>query len=243
MTKAKIEPPTKKALMDALDSAGSSVQGAEYLATQFKKILIAAKKLEEFGDVLQKVEDFVKYTKFKLLSSSQPWLGQSVATSGFQNMQANMASEAINDLKNMNIGPEKEVGFHFAISDKSEFLRGYTSEGKALDAKSVESLDKLYNAWLAKNDIVSKDGILYQANKNGDIIKEANPSDVKNLIDHSEDGLAKYLDKEAGIKLTSHSQKYPTQQAEVTVKSAAKTAIEERFETEEAQQPSQTGGM
>lgn len=46
------------------------------------------------------------------------------------------------------------------------------------DAKTQEALDKLFNAWLALNDILSSGGYLYKADKTGKILHGADGKPV-----------------------------------------------------------------
>ena len=243
--KAKTVLPVKEALLDAMSVAETSVEAAEYLATQFKEVLTKAKMLDKYADILQKVEDFAQYTKFKLLSNSQPWAGQTFSSTDFNNMQANIAIDAAKNLENMHIGTENNVVFDFAINNQSEFLRGYSTEGKALNNKSVESMDKLFSAWLAENNLISKDSSLYKSDKNGKIVSEegqnikANAEEVKALISDPEKGFEKYLSSK-GIQVTTQQQQYPSAQQQLEAEKALKDAIQATApSTEEA--PTQPG--
>ncbi|BCA93986.1 hypothetical protein TUM19329_03470 [Legionella antarctica] len=226
MAKAKALPPNlKETLLDAMSVAETSVEAADYLVTQFRQVLTDAKMLDQCGDILKKVEDFAKYTKFKLLSSSQPWLGQSPESSDFKNMQANMAIDAVKDLESLSVGVE-DVTFDFAISDNSEFLRGCSLKGKALEAT-----DKLFNSWLADKNLVSQGSTLYDANANGQIKRDAqdkpakaNPNEVRKLITDPEQGFSQYMETK-GIKVTCHEQVFPTVQKGAQVQQAVKQAM------------------
>src|SRR5580704_1382057 len=162
----------KEILLDAMSVAETSIEASEYLATMVKQLLIETKMLDKFSDVLEKVEDFAKYTAFKLRSGSQPWLGQIDDSSDYKNIQEGMALDAIKNLEDMQIGTTKSVAFEFAINDQSEFLRGYAADGKSLDSKSLASMDALFNAYLAQNKsdyplIMSQGGVLYESNEPG----------------------------------------------------------------------------
>ena len=156
--------PLKEALLNAMSIAESSVEAAQYLATRFKEILIEAKKLDKYRDILTKVENFAQSVSLKLLSSVQPWKGEAAPSSTFQNEQLNKTKEAISNLKSTAIG---EVTVHFAINENSQFVRGYTSGNKPVDPKSAAELDKLFTSWLAGNNLVMEGGALFQASSLG----------------------------------------------------------------------------
>lgn len=246
MAKAKTLPSNlKETLLDAMSVAETSIEAADYLVTQFKQLLTDAKMLDKYGDILQKVEDFAKYTKFKLLSNSQPWLGQSAAPSDFKNMQANIAIDEVKKLESLDVGAEKEITFDFAVHDQtSEFQRGCSVRQEALG-----SFDKLFNAWLAEKNLRSTESTLYETTENGQIKQDAqgkpvkaNPEEVKKLINDPEQGFAKYMEAK-GIKVVCREQEYPTVEKGAQAKQAVKEAIKaapEAVASEEAVEPQTT---
>lgn len=228
MAKVKTLPSNlKETLLNAMSVAESSIEAAEYLVTQFKQLLIRAKMLDKCGDILKKVEEFAKYTTFKLRSSAQPWYGQSVESSSFKNMQNNIAMDAVKNLGELGI-EAKDVIFDFAVNDHtSEFLRGCS-----VDEKALTTFDKLFNAWLAEKNLISVGSTLYEITADGQIKLDgqgkqvkANPAQVKQLINDPEQGFAKYMEGK-GIKITCREQGYPTVQKGVQVQQAVREAIE-----------------
>lgn len=204
--RAKKQIPLRDALLKAMEVAGKSVEAAKYLVERFTKILKDAGVLDQCQDMLDKVKDFAKYTEFKLLPSTQPWTGQPGEGSSFKNMQDNIAKDAVSQFKNISA----QFKFDFAMDNQAHFLRGFSSGGNPLDANSVKAMDNLFNAWLAENNMISKDGVLYQCDENGNKGKVANAAQVKELIGDAEKGFASYLDKK-GIHLSSEQHEYPTQ--------------------------------
>ena len=230
MAKAKKALPAKlkEALLDAMSVAETTIDGADYLATQFKQLLTEANALDDFEDIMKKVEDFAKYTKFKLLSSSQPWLGQMAEDSPFKNMQANLAIDAAKDLGRLNIGVQEEVTFDFAINENnSEFRRGTSAQEHA----AVEALDTTFNAWLAEHNVKSVGSTLYETTPTGKVKQDAqgkqikvNPEEMKNLITDPEKGFAKYMEAK-GIKVVCREQEFPTPEKGIEAQRAIKEAI------------------
>jgi hypothetical protein len=230
MAKAKKALPAKlkEALLDAMSVAETTVDGADYLVTQFRQLLTEANALDDYKDIMQKVEDFAKYTKFKLQSSSQPWLGQMAEDSAFKNMQANMAVDAAKDLERLGIGTQEEVSFDFAINEKTSEFRRRTS---TQDHAAVAAFDTTFNAWLAENNVRSSKGILYETTPTGKIKEDAqgkqikvNPEEMKNLITDPEKGFAKYME-EKRIKVVCLEEEFPTPEKGIEAQRAIKEAI------------------
>jgi hypothetical protein len=226
--------PLKNEIIAAMEVAKTTTDAADYLRDQFIKVLTDAKIVNESKDIIAKVDEFVKYVHYSLASKADAWLGQLGEPSDFKNMQRNMAenvSTALDEsIKDHHI--KMPFKLDIAINDLSQLLRGYSSESKSLDPEVVALLDKLFNAWLAENNIVSKDGVLYQSEANGDIKTDsrgkpliANHDHVKSLLMDSKKGLIQYFQSK-GIEMEIKQHPYPAQAAakEATAEPTAKTA-------------------
>lgn len=73
---------------------------------------------------------------------------------------------------------------------------------QTLDEQTVAALDKLFNAWLALNGLVSKGGVLYLADNFGNILcdeqkrqKKADPQQFRALIADPDKGFQAYTAK------------------------------------------------
>ncbi|CEG55778.1 hypothetical protein [Legionella fallonii] len=221
----------KDPLFKCMEVSGTTIEGSQYFADQFKGLLIATKTQDQFSDLLNRVQDFAKYTAFKLRSSSEPWLGQINDSSDYKKMQAEMALSAARDLDNMKLGTSNKAAFEFAISDKSEFLRGYSADGQALDPKSLGSMDTLFNSYLAEHNMVSEGSVLYEATDQGKPKKDAqgvaikaDPQQVRDLINDPQQGYAKYLEGK-GVNVTCQEQQYPSPQKDMQAQQAVKDAV------------------
>jgi len=229
--------PQKDEILSAMKVAETSVEGAEYLFSRFKKILTEAKILDKSQDMLEVVKNFVDFVRFKLTAREQPWAGQIVKTTDFKNMQENIGYDAAKKLESLlNERQQQDIKLDIAISDSAQLLRGYSAAGKPLDAKTLEFFDKLFNAWLADKGIVSKDSILYEANEYGEIKTDlqgqqirAQTDEIKQLISDKEVGFEKYLENK-GIEISSQQHVYPD-------------AKNEAKKQQEVQQALQAGGL
>jgi len=137
--------------MDAMNVAETSEEAAHYLVCRFEKILTDAKMLMQSQEIVKAVEEFARYVNFKFKTMSQPWAGELPEKDGYKNMHQNIANEAATQLQGA------QITFDFAINnDNSAFLRGYSAENGVFDAKAVVEADKLFNSWLAENNLASK---------------------------------------------------------------------------------------
>jgi len=225
----KKETPPKEAILDAMEVAETSPEAARYTADQYQKIVTAAKADSSCAEIVDKLNKFADLVAFKFLSTSQPWFGEPVETSDFKNMQANTAIDAAKNLEE----EHKNVTFGIAINDQSEFLRGYTADGKEMTATSVESYDKLFNAYLASNDMKSKDSILYEIDAKGAIKRDeqgnqvkANPEKAKELISNKEQGFDQYAASK-NLNITTRQQDYPTPQKVSEAQQEVREAIDQ----------------
>jgi hypothetical protein len=86
----------------------------------------------------------------------------------------------------------------------------------AVDPKIVDALDKLFNSWLAKNNIISRDGHLYYSDERGNILNDTDNSPLKvdpdkfrELMADPHQGYQAYLSsKGVRIKIAMHD--FPT---------------------------------
>ena len=201
-----------------LKTAAQTPAAAKYTVKRVAEEIAATRNPEKWAPFYEHIQNFGRIIELSFLPNPDAWLkGKPGNSSSFLNLQANLAKEAVGALASTNIG-EKDVTFHFAINDQAQFLRGYTSDGNAVDPQQVDALDKLQTTWLAKNKIVSKDGFLYEADEKGDAKKDNKNKDVKadaakvrELIGDQGKGLGQFMASEAKITLTCQEQEYPAQ--------------------------------
>ncbi len=86
-----------------------------------------------------------------------------------------------------------------------------------LSKETVDALDKLFNAWLAENYMISKGGVIYEGTKDGRIKQDekgekvrANPETLRNKISNKDAGFAHYVQKHnKSIHITVQEQPFP----------------------------------
>lgn len=142
------------------------------------------------------------------------WSGKRPSTP-FENYQEDLAAKAAKALGETQVN----VVFDYAISNASQFLRAYSSNGNALPEDTVAAMDKLFNAWLAENNMISKGGVIYEATEDGQIKTDANGNPVRadaqalrEKIRSNAGGFQQYLEKNhAPVKVDIQQQPYPEQ--------------------------------
>lgn len=217
--------PTKQAIQSAMEVARSSMDGANYLATQFEETIKAAKVWEQSQDMMSAVNDFAEKISLLFTSrSSEAWSGQPVDSSRFKNMQTHIADDVMPQLDELS-STGKKLRMDVAINDEAQFVRGYAVDGEAMDNQSIEVFDASFNAWLAENNLISKGSILYEIDQSGQIKRDAqgnelkvNVAKMKELMDDPQKGFAAYLNRK-GIEMSILQQEYPVS----PTSSAAKT--------------------
>lgn len=181
-------------------------------------------------DVVQEVVKLLDYAKFLVTLRGNPWiLGDTIlsmnAETDFDYYQIYLAHGAATKLQ------IKDITLDCAISDESNFIRGYSSGGNALDTETVDSLDKLFNAWLASMkfqgqdgavyNLISKDGSIYKATKaklwldnQGEPVP-VEPDEFRAALDRKKGGLEEFIHKKNKIveHITIQQHDYPQEQA------------------------------
>lgn len=225
--------PSTTEIKSAMEMAGASIEGTEYLVSRIKTLAdnskLLSKSPELRANVIAAIEQFAEYVKFKLTANGQPWSGQQVETSDLKNMQKNIAASAVKELA----GKLTDVKLDYAVSAQGHYVRGYSAGSGALDSKSVESLDQLFNAWLASKDYIIKGGYLYNAN---DSVQGENTrigaDVVKKLM--AEGGLQEFMEAK-GFNASMNARDYPGEQ--VQAKQDVESAVQQTSRVAEEQAP------
>jgi hypothetical protein len=164
----------------------TTAEAAEYLKNSANEIYLKAglskdEAIKNVLDILTAHEDYIKLAT----DHRNTWAGKP-PTTVFEKRQEDLAAQASKILGER----VTDVKLDFALSDDSQLLRGYSSNGEPLDESSVAAMDKLFNAMLAEHQMISKGGTIYQGTKNGEIetdkngeLKKADPQEVKAKIE------------------------------------------------------------
>ena len=197
-----------QATMDKILATVTTVEGAEYSLARINEKFMSSRvidpaKLTLFFD---EYEIFVDYVRLQRESHGNPFLGDLPASTGFQTFQKNLAAKVARLID------KTAITFDFAISERSKLIRRYHSKGEPLDPSVM---DTLFNAWLAENNMIIKDRVVYEVTDSGKIKQDkdgpvrVSPDKHLDLVESKDKGYAKYVHKQnAKVNLTTSPQVY-----------------------------------
>jgi hypothetical protein len=208
--------PSAEALQQCKEVATTSM-AASYFLSQFEKRLIETGKMEEGNVALAHIREFAQTVTLQREIKHDPWSGKIGPLTDFHNLQRNLAEEAAEMVVAKIQG---QIIMDYAINDNSQFIRGYSAAGRPMDEESVQNMDKLFNAWLAENNKISKGSTLYESDERGQILRnaqgeniKADSQEIKQMIVDESKGFSQFLrqfNKEDNqeINMTARQQAY-----------------------------------
>ncbi len=197
-------------------------------------------------NMLANIDQFINISE--QFQQRDPWSGELLdERTDFQTFQDQLADQSVAVIADT---MEGDIKMDFAISNSSELIRGYTVNGAPVSHEMAEELDRIFNAWLAENAIITQDSTLYQATERGDISwAQGKPVTVSaetitQLInDKREKGLQAFLERkgllENGFRFSTEQHTYVTPAAQVEqrkeVKQGSEAAGERSIESASSQ--------
>jgi PPE-repeat protein len=185
-----------------METAAGSVDAAHYFVERYKENL--GRKAPP--SLIAKLDEWEKLVTAGLSESNTSWDGEFVNRTLLANSLINLSEAAI---QTSNIIGTENLHLDFAISNESQFLRGYSSNKDPLNEADLEAMDLSFNAWLAEQDIIIEDGVLYQM-ETQDKRYKVDPVKMVELIKEDSNGFIPYMHKK-GIELTIDQHEYPQQ--------------------------------
>lgn len=218
--------PTTDEIGVAMELAGSTIEGAEYLAFRIRELADKSNELNKNSglknNIIAAVDKYVEYVKFKLTANGQPWSGQEIEVSDLKNMQNNIAAAAVKELS----GELADLKIDYAVSSEGHYVRGYSSDNGGVSVDTVSNLDKIFNAWLAAKDYVIKDGFIYNAQ---DMVQSehtrVNADIIKQLI--ADGGLKEFMTAKGISNIEVRERPYPGEEKVVQAKQDAEAAVKD----------------
>ena len=187
-------------------------EAAKFFHQRLEEQFTKAKVSQQFSDLLNDTQKYAQSIGDQS-PNSQAWSGQNpVVKSSFQVYQSKLATESVEKLSHQNIH------FDFALSDDAEIIRAYTDDnGQAVSNDESQTLDSLFNAWLAEHGYLTKEGVICEANADGSVKKENNQNKkadaerVRELITDSKEGFTKYVEsKSDSLKIEAVKHEHPS---------------------------------
>ena len=205
--------PSKDALLKCMSLVANSAEGAEYLCEKFEE-RCRESKLEGTDAVVDKLRDFVTDVVLRSTSIGKNWDGKETTHIDYAQK---VAEEAVATL--FKEATEKPIHLDFAVSDDSNLIRGYSTNGQKLDeAKSQEAggMDKLLRSFLAENGWeVDKEGFIFERPPEGKKQEvKAQAEKIREKIENPNNGFKSYVDKafakeKKGIDITIQQHAHP----------------------------------
>ncbi|PWY56818.1 hypothetical protein DGG96_05275 [Legionella qingyii] len=235
-------------LLKAMQLAGNSAELAQYLTKQVHEIVDNSRvfkkpeKMQVGQQILKAVDEFAQLVAYKFSEEAkQIWAGITPSTK-FENIHRGITQEAVESLSKKGY---EGIRFDFAIKqtgeEKGHFVRGYASSEKGappLDGETVDSLDRLFNAWLAnEHQVLTEDGFFFKTDAEGNKTRQLTLDEVEEIMADSAQGFKDYLQSNhVETQLVSRQREYPGEhRLEETKKAAAQKAVERVIEAEEAE--------
>lgn len=235
---------------DAINKCSEFTQSVDYFLERLVKTLGSQKVLDKTSELVDKIEELAKVVHQLEALRGKPYEGDPACfRTPFLNLQINLAAKAKEQLSDEIADPVK---LDFALSDEAQFLRLYSANGKPLDSELLNCCDKLFNAWLAENGMLSKQGQIYEITDDGEIKQDKNgepitadPGQVRALLkEQNAESFEAFLNR-MKIKLTTEEHSYPAQQptAKPTAQAQKQPAPQVSHEEPTAQPDQEPGGV
>ncbi len=217
--------PSKESIYQAMETI-TTPDAAQYFLEGILKKLEQTKMLEQSMPLVEAIRKFVDSIKAQRSeTSAAPWSGDtrksnmSFEAFSFQTLQENFAATAAVALGG------KVIDMDFAISDDGQYVRAYSNTAEGVDEETALAMDTIFNAWLAKDHMISKGGVIYEGTDSGEIKKNDQGGDVRvtgdkleklkeNIGSSEEGGLKKFVqdrveEHKSTITLEVFEQKFP----------------------------------
>ncbi len=203
------QPPENIASRKALEMTRNNPELIEMVKSKIIEIGKEFKCEEELEVVLTAVNDTLSMAEYvkKVLAPLyiKCWNGtitpaeRDMLMPGYFNYQDLLAQKKLQEIDESVLADKmKNVVMVYDVTDKSEFVRAYMSNGKQLDInnsedkKIIDLLDQCFHSWLVFNQMSSQDGVIFNTSKldkKGNYVEKAKPENIVNLLNHPERGL------------------------------------------------------
>ncbi len=237
--------PPREDLLKAMQTAEHSAEGAQYLSQQVHKRVENSRFLNKSPEarkvaqqVVKAVDEFTQFVEYKFSQESQIWSGQPPRSS-FDRMQSGIAGKASAEFSEKNY---PSIRFDFGINKEGHFVRGYAPIEKGaspLEEETVDSLDRLFNAWLVnKHQVVTEGGFFFKTDAEGNQTRRLTVDEVEELMADSAQDFKDYLQaNNVETQLVARHREYPGEhRLEEVKKAAAQKAVERVVEIEKAEE-------
>ncbi len=157
--------PPKAILVECTEKIATTGEGARYLALSIEAIFAKARVLDEFHGLVQKFKEHAETVEANEREFADIWGGVSPSTefAKYTEHRTVATEQAIDPVP---VVPSK-IKMEVELSKKTELNRGYLKDNASPDDKTVERMDSLFHAWLAKNNWTCQNAVIYEATPSG----------------------------------------------------------------------------
>ena len=194
--------PPKEALLSLIELTAQSPEAAEYLCVRFKAVLEKEKAWGECKGLWDKLVDLAEKIQQESVLLVNPWAGDKMPTP-FQNREQHQAAAALPTEATEQV--HQIVNVLVQINKDSRFERHYTAEGGgAVDDATREQMDNWVRSWLAEQEMVRRNHVIYEADPEGNprktddgAIHVVPPAKIEEKLKDSQMGLAHHVEKQS----------------------------------------------
>lgn len=211
---------TEAAINKAVEVSANNLEMLEYLSQNVDVVLKKAGKINQFSPLRNEIQTLVDNAKFQEEEKEKrnPWrlpdaYLEQPPTTDFGSFHQFLASKFARELT------EQTIYLDCALSDSAEFIRGYSNvDGKMLENEELETMDTLFNAWLADNEMISQGGVIYAGTAQGGIQQDKKgnpiivPADKLRTMLEKTDAFSQFVQKHnpsAEVKVRMHEYAAP----------------------------------
>ena len=187
------------AAVGKLFETATTLEGSVYAQNEYRNKVDAAGRTEDLKPVLAEFKNNVAIKE----ASDQRYCFGEPPESKDMIYQKNLAGAAVKALEEIAI---TKIDFDFAINDTSNLVQASSVDRKPLDPAVTQQINHIYSYWLSNNQMVCKEGVIYENEtvkkdiNEDDSLKRVNPSKYVNLFMDKEKGFAAFVKKETTIK-------------------------------------------
>lgn len=213
--------PEGKEVTQAIEVGKFTPTGAQYVHTVFSQ-LVDRYDLETSKALLNQIGKYAEMTAVKYAGRTDgPWDGGKTPTS-FDNYQEDRAAKAISLLQSL----QEVINMPFAVSDVSQFIRGWNSQG-GLSDQIKEALDDLFKYWLyQKNEpplVIDDHSTICEGDKRGRARVENGQhkkADAQAMREAIREGFKAFMG-ENGIQVHTKQNPFPAEKVDASLKAPA----------------------
>lgn len=229
--------PDAEALKKCFELVGKFPDAAVYFLEHLEKKLKSVGLYDKSESLITQTQEFVQRVREQHDASIAPWTGQGTVPTDFQNYQRNTVKDSVDALVST---LQTQTHMDYAINDSCEFIRGYSTQGAALSVEQANQMDKVYNAWLAEHQLLTKDSVIYEGTAEGSFrqtakgeLMRADATKVRELLNDPVRGFESYA-KAQGINLETQGHNYPVEKTQTPGEKATVTAKTQQTQVKES---------